>query len=59
MTPEEQKEIMKQAFKESYKEFLDEHFATFGKWALSSFIAMALGALTYFILVLNGWKSPQ
>lgn len=48
---QEQKDVVKQAF----KEWLDEKFATFGKWSAVSIAAMALGALLYFILRMNGW----
>lgn len=59
LSQEEQKELMKEAFKEAYKEFMDERFAQFGRWALGTFLAMVMGALTYFILMINGWKAPQ
>lgn len=59
MDPEEQKKLMKEAFKEAYTEFLDARFAQFGKWAMGTFLALVVGALTYFILVINGWKSPH
>jgi hypothetical protein len=51
-------EQTKQALKEALKEWLDEKFATFGKWAFLSLAAAALGALIYFILQMNGWRPP-
>jgi hypothetical protein len=37
------------------KEFLDEKFAQFGWFSIKSIGALALGALTYFILLAYGW----
>lgn len=45
----------KDALKEALKEWLDEKFATFGKWSLGAIGAAALGALAWFILTANGW----
>ena len=45
----------KQALKEALKEWLDERFASFGKWSFGTIAAIALAALTYFILQVNGW----
>ena len=49
---------MKAAAKEAIKEWLDEKFATFGKWSLTTLAALGLAALVYFILLANGWKAP-
>jgi hypothetical protein len=48
----------KEAMKEALKEWLDEKFAHFGKWAFASMAAAALGALIYFMLTMNGWRPP-
>lgn len=45
----------KDALKEALKEWLDEKFATFGKWSAAGIAAAALGALAYFMLSMNGW----
>ena len=50
---------VKSALKEALKEWLDDKFATFGKWALGSLGAAALAAVVYFILTLKGWHPPQ
>lgn len=54
--PEEIKQIAKEAYKEVMKEFLDEKFATFGRWAAMSFAALIFAAFIYFILFMNGWQ---
>ncbi len=59
MTPDPNKIIsdpeLKVALKEALKEWLDEKFAELGKWSVRTITVMALGALTYFILQVNGW----
>lgn len=45
----------KDALKEALKEWLDEKFATFGKWSFGAIAAAGFGALAYFILWTNGW----
>ncbi len=47
---------VKHAMKEALKEWLDEKFASFGKWSLGSLGAAVLVAIIYFLLQLNGWK---
>lgn len=49
------KEILKAAMKEALREWLDEKYAVFGKWSLHGLAAAALAAVTYLILILNGW----
>lgn len=51
-------EQTKEALKEALKEWLDEKFATFGKWAFASLAAAALVALIVFMLQMNGWRPP-
>lgn len=55
MTPQE----TKAAVKEAIKEWLDDQLATFGKWSAITLAGLALAALIYFILSMNGWKAPQ
>lgn len=50
------KEDTKAAMKEALKEWMDEKFAVFGRWSFYSLSAMALTALVYFMLRMNGWK---
>lgn len=52
---EERRRDMKQAMKEAIREFLDEKFSQFGKWSMAAFAALAVAALTYFILWANGY----
>lgn len=46
----------KEALKDALKEWLDEKFSELGKWSARTILVMALGALTYFILNMNGWS---
>jgi len=52
---EEQKNLMKEAFKEAIQEWLDKQYAVFGRWSFWAFMSLAVVALLYFILNLNGW----
>ena len=54
MTPEEQKEVLKEAL----REWLDEKFASFGKWSLGGICAILLCLLAYFWLTTHGWTPP-
>ncbi len=49
-------ENMKEAMKQAIKEWMDEKFATLGKWTFSSIAVLAVSALVFFILNLYGWK---
>ena len=55
MTPEEQKEVLKEAL----KEWMDEKFATFGKWSMGSIAAIFLAIIVYFWLTTHGWTPPH
>ena len=50
-----EQEATKAALKEALHEWLDSKFASFGKWSFGVIAAVALFALTYFILQVNGW----
>lgn len=55
MDKDEQKKLMKQAWKEATSEWLDALAAKFGKWSFRVIAGMLLVALTYFILTMSGW----
>lgn len=59
MSPEEHKRLIKEAFKEAAADWMSEKFRQFGKWSLGALGAAGIVALTYFILLLNGWKAPH
>lgn len=59
MTPDEHKAFVKEAFKEAAQEWMDAKFLQFGKWSLGTLAAAGVVAVTYFILLLNGWKAPH
>lgn len=45
----------KEALKEALKEWLDDKLAQVGWWSIKTFAVAGLGALAYFILIMNGW----
>lgn len=49
---------VKAALKEALKEWLDDKFTTFGKFAAISIAAAGLATIIYFILISQGWKAP-
>ena len=54
MRREEDKELLKEALREAGKEWLNEQFATFGKWtALGMASAVFYGLFK--LIVVNGW----
>ena len=58
MSAEENKELVKDALKEAYKEVLQEHLARVGRWTISTIVLAALGLLLYLIAVKSGWTPP-
>jgi hypothetical protein len=57
MSKEANDEI-KALYKEAMKEWLDETFASVGKWTVRGIGAAGLVALLYFILWSKGWHAP-
>lgn len=55
---EERKRLMKEAFKETVREWMDEQFSIFGKWTLRGLAALGFGALVYLIGWSSGWGPP-
>jgi hypothetical protein len=56
MTPEEQKEIHKQAIKEAISEWLDKQFTAVGKLTVKGLASMGLAALFYLWAASHGWN---
>jgi hypothetical protein len=52
------KRNLKAAMKEAIKEWLDDQFATFGKWSIGALLAILLGAAVWLLLTSKGWKPP-
>lgn len=52
---DEQKEIMKEAFREIGHEWLQEQFAAFGRWSMYGILSSVIVAIGYFVLAINGW----
>lgn len=55
LSPDEQKTLMKAAWREAHKEWLDEQMAKFGRWSAHTIFGLTLAALLYFILKMGGW----
>lgn len=55
MAKDDEQRAINDAAKQAIREFLDEKFSTFGKWSFGAIAALALAALTYFILSTHGW----
>lgn len=52
LSPEEQKEMFKQAM----KEWIDDKYILLGKFTLGMLATLGLGAFTYFVLSMSGWR---
>lgn len=50
------KDEAKAAMKEAIKEWMDDQLITLGKWTIGAFLVGLVGALTYMILIANGWQ---
>ena len=50
-----QKSDLKQLFKEAANEWLEDKFATFGRWAFISVLAMVFIGLIFFAMTMQGW----
>jgi len=59
ITPEEQKEIIKQAFREAIQEWLDKQFAAFGRWTFYGILSVALSIVAYVWFHLGFWKNVR
>jgi hypothetical protein len=56
MTPEEQKELHKEAIKEAIQEWLDKQFITVGRWTIKGFAAMGLVSMLWIYAMAHGWN---
>jgi hypothetical protein len=45
----------KAALKEALKEWMDDKFATFGKWSFAAIGIALVSMIVYFLLLSNGW----
>lgn len=52
---DEQKAILKEAFREAAKEWLTEQFAAFGRWSFYGLLSAGIVGILYFMLWVNGW----
>lgn len=54
--PEIDKDMQKEAVKEALREWLDDAFATFGRWTFTGLLAAAFVGAVYLTLIGMGWK---
>ena len=54
----EDRELIRDAFKDAVKEYLDEASAEVGRWTIKTVVVLGIAAGVYFILISQGWKSP-
>jgi hypothetical protein len=55
LTPEEQKELYKQAIKEGVNEWMDNMYKTVGKWTIHGGLVTIVGLLGYMYGYAHGW----
>ena len=55
MTPDEQKELYKQAIKEAADEWLQKQYATFGKWTIRGMLSALSVIVLYVYAAAHGW----
>lgn len=53
-----EKEEAKQIIKEAIREWLDEQFATFGRWSFLGIAAMGFAGIVYVFFISEGWIPP-
>ena len=56
MTPEEQKELHKEAIKEAISEWLDKQILLVGRWTLKGLASMALVGMFWLYASAHGWN---
>ena len=47
--------LQKEAVKEALKEWMDQQFASFGKWTLTGLLAGAFAGMVYLWVLSHGW----
>jgi hypothetical protein len=52
------KRNLKAAMKEAIKEWMDDQFASFGRWSIMALLAVIIGAAVWVVLTSKGWKPP-
>lgn len=51
----EDKIMMKEAWREAMKEWLDEKYTQVGRWSVRIILTAIGGIVLYFVLTINGW----
>jgi len=52
---DEDRALMKEAFREAAKEWLDDLMASFGRWSFMTLLGAFAVAMGYMILTAGGW----
>ena len=50
LPPEEYEELIKKAFREASKEWLDKQFTIFGRWTFKGIVSLLIAFVGWFIL---------
>jgi len=56
---DEKKTLMKEAWKEAFKEVMRDEYAAVGRWTVRLIVLGAIGLLGYLILWRMGWTPPD
>ena len=52
---DEDKDEMKEAIREALREWLDDKYASFGKWSFHGLLAAGLAGMVYLFMISQGW----
>lgn len=56
---EDKKRLMKEAWKEAFKEVMLDEYAALGRWTVRMFVMGVIGLVAYLILWRMGWVPPD
>ena len=56
MKKKSKEQLTKEALKEGLNEWLDNQFATFGKWTLAALASLTLSGIIWILIHLNGFS---
>jgi hypothetical protein len=56
---DEKKRLLKEAWKEAFKEIMLAEYASIGRWTVRLFVMGVIGLVAYLILWRMGWTPPD